>query len=185
MAYQNGAQFLELMGVLKNLGDQVQTINLTEPPGIQLQDLIDQPLRAVSMSAGSKHSTRIRTLATWQIRICDILACLERTHLPCKEFQFNLALTDPIDPHLDDDLEWRGTSGDYLVTLGPNGNAERKTNSKLKTLTTTVNAFTRMWIGARPATGLAITDTLEGPPELLAQLDQAFRLPDLKRDWGF
>lgn len=185
MAYQNGAQFLELMGLLKNLGDQVRIITLIEPPGIQLQDLIEQPLRTVGMSAGSKFSTRIRTLAIWQLRICDIPACLERTHLPCNEFQFNLALTDPIEPHLDDDLEWRGTGGDYIITLGPNSNAERKTNPKLKTLTTTINAFTRMWMGARPATGLATTDTLNAPPELLEQLDQAFRLPDLKQDWGF
>ena len=43
------------------------------------------------------------------------------------------------------------------------------------TLTATVNAFTRLWLGVRPATGLAVTDDLSGPPELLQQLDQLAR----------
>lgn len=185
MAHQNSAQFLELLGVLKNFGDQVQTINFTEPPGIQLQDFIEQPLRAVDMSAGSKFQTRIRSLATWQTRICDIAACLERTHLACSEFQFNLSLTDPIEPHLAQGLPWHGTGGEYIITLGPSSGAERATDPQLDTLTTTVNAFTRMWMGVRPATGLAITDILKAPPQLLEQLDTAFRLPDLKLDWSF
>jgi hypothetical protein len=37
----------------------------------------------------------------------------------------------------------------------------------------------------RPATGLAITDDLAGPPELLAALDDAFRLPAPTWDWQF
>jgi hypothetical protein len=37
----------------------------------------------------------------------------------------------------------------------------------------------------RPATGLACTDDLCGPPELLAQLDRAFRLPQPTPDWDF
>jgi len=37
----------------------------------------------------------------------------------------------------------------------------------------------------RPATGLAVTDELEGPQELLEELAWVLRLPDPKPDWDF
>jgi len=37
----------------------------------------------------------------------------------------------------------------------------------------------------RPATGLAVTDALSGPPELLAALDETLRLPAPVTDWAF
>ncbi|MCD4827982.1 MAG: hypothetical protein K8R90_00945 [Candidatus Cloacimonetes bacterium] len=40
-----------------------------------------------------------------------------------------------------------------------------------------------MGLGVRPATGLAITDELEAPRELLAALDQLLRLPQPHLDW--
>ncbi len=42
-----------------------------------------------------------------------------------------------------------------------------------------------MWLGVRPATGLAVTDNLAGPHELLERLDAVLRLPDPKPDWDF
>jgi hypothetical protein len=42
-----------------------------------------------------------------------------------------------------------------------------------------------LWLGVRPATGLAVTDELSGPPELLEALDWVLRLPDPKPDWDF
>ena len=39
--------------------------------------------------------------------------------------------------------------------------------------------------GVRPATGLAVTDDLEAPRNLLEALDDAFRLPEPVRDWDF
>lgn len=55
----------------------------------------------------------------------------------------------------------------------------------LPTLRASVNAFSRMWYGVRPATGLAVTDELSGPDDLLAQLDAAFLLPTPARDCYF
>ncbi len=55
----------------------------------------------------------------------------------------------------------------------------------LPTLAASVGAFTRMWLGVRPATGLAATDDLFGPQELLERLDRVLRLPDPKPDWDF
>ena len=44
LAYQTDAQLLELLAVLRNLGDQVRTIKITQPPGIMLQDMISRPM---------------------------------------------------------------------------------------------------------------------------------------------
>ena len=46
-------------------------------------------------------------------------------------------------------------------------------------------AFTRLWLGVRPATGLAITDDLHGPDDLLDALDERLRLPEPVADWAF
>ncbi|MBU7045828.1 MAG: hypothetical protein HXS54_05275, partial [Theionarchaea archaeon] len=48
-----------------------------------------------------------------------------------------------------------------------------------------VNAFTRMWLGVRPATGLAVTDNLHGPQELLSDLDHILCIPEPHPDWDF
>ena len=48
-----------------------------------------------------------------------------------------------------------------------------------------INAFSRLWLGVRPARGLAVTDDLDGPRDLLEALDEAFRLPEPVRDWDF
>ena len=52
-------------------------------------------------------------------------------------------------------------------------------------LDASVSAFTRLWLGALPATSLAITDDLSGPADLLQDLDRAFRLPQPHFDWSF
>jgi hypothetical protein len=48
-----------------------------------------------------------------------------------------------------------------------------------------VNAFSRLWLGVRPASGLAVTDDLAGPSALLEQLDRVLLLPEPKPDWDF
>jgi len=117
------------------------------------------------------------------MRICDLPGCLERTHLKNNMVRFNLRLHDPIERYLGDNASWRGLSGDYVVTLGPSSGAERGTNHALPMLAASVNTFTRLWLGARPASGLAYTDNLSGPPSLLEELDWALRLPDPRTDW--
>ena len=123
--------------------------------------------------------------AGWQVRICDVAGCLEKTHLRCGSFRFNLDLTDPIAAYLGADQPWRGVGGRYVVSLGATCGAEPGAEQALPTLTASAGAFTRLWLGVRPATGLAVTDQLAGPPELLERLDEAFRLPVPKWDWMF
>jgi hypothetical protein len=185
MSYQTTEQFLELMALLRNLGDQVRLVRMCEPPGIQLQDMLQQPFKHRQMTEKSKFEGRMRASAYWQMRICDLPGCLEQTHLRCDELRFNLKLTDPIERYLDDDTPWRGVGGDYVVALGPSSGAEPGVDDGLPTLTASLGAFTRLWLGVRPATGLAVTDELDGPPELLERLDWALLLPEPKPDWDF
>lgn len=184
-SWQTGQQFRELMALLKSLGDQVRLIRMREPQGIQLQDLLRQPFKQRQVSEKSKFESRTSAAAYWQMRILDLQGCPARTHLRSEEVRFNLKLSDPIEQFLDQGAPWRGLTGDYVVILGPSSAAEPGADAKLPTLTASVGAFTRLWLGVRPATGLAATDELSAPPELLELLDQALCLPQPKWDWDF
>ncbi len=184
-SYQTGEHFLELLSLLKSLGDQVRLVWMQEPPSIQMQDFLKQPFRFRQLTEKSKYEQRMNATAYWQMRINDLPACLAKTHLRGDTVRFNLTLADPIERFLESDAPWRGVAGEYVVTLGPESHAVPGNNPALPTLTASVNAFTRLWLGVRPATGLAITDTLSGPPSLLKDLDEALRLPPPKQDWDF
>lgn len=185
MAYRTPEQFLELMAVIQSWGDQVHLVKMQEPPGIQLQDLIRQPLKHRRVTERSRFEAVMHAPAYWQMRICDLEGCLARTHLRGEETRFNLRLHDPIERFLEEDVPWRGITDEYIVTLGPESHAVRGRDDALPTLTASVGAFTRLWLGVRPATGLAVTDELSGPPDLLERLDETLRLPDPKPDWDY
>ena len=177
IAYQDQDQFLELLALMKSLGDQIRLFQIVEPPDVQLQDLIKQPFRARMVSEKGSFNTLIRGDGYWQARICNLEACMARTRLDGPTARFNLLLKDPIEKYLDADAPWRGHSGEYVITLGPESSAGPGADPALPTLTASVGAFTRMWLGVRPATGLAATDDLDGSPELLSALDRTLRLP--------
>jgi len=185
MAYRTRSEFLELVALLRGLGDQVRSIRLCEPPGIQLQDLIRQPFAARQVTEGSPHANRVRAAAYWQARILDLDQCIRAVSLDCHPLQFNLDLRDPIDGFLETSATWRGIAGRYVVSLGERSTVKRKTDRSLPVLRASVNAFTRLWLGVRPASGIALTDNIEGTDELLTQLDRAFRLPEPNPDWDF
>ena len=184
MAYQTPDQFLELMALLVHLGDQVQLVTMREPAIVQLQDFIDKPFRSQRMTRKSDYENRVRAAAYWQMRILDLDTCIPATRLD-GELRFNLELTDPIEQELEPDAPWRGISGSYVISLGPESTVTRGSAPDLPTMQAGVGPFTRMWLGVRPASGLAITDNLSGPPELLADLDRVLRLPVPKPDWDF
>jgi hypothetical protein len=185
MTYQTGEQFLELMALLRGLGDQVKLARVDEPYDIQLQDLIERPFREYIVREQGKFEPGIDAYCWWQMRICDVPGCLAQTHLPDETVRFSAQLTDPITHYLPEDAPWRGVAGEYIVTLGPESSASPGQNPALPVLKASVNAFTRLWLGVRPASGLAVTDDLTGPPELLGALDRALRLPRPTPDWGF
>lgn len=183
LLYQTGEQLLELLALLKAQSDQILSVRVYEPADIQLQDLIRQPFSQRDLTAGGSHAVQTTSCAWWQMRICDLAACLAATHLEGPTVRLNLALHDPIDAHLPDDVPWRGITGEYMVTMGPESTCEHGMDPSLPVLEASVNAFTRLWLGVRPASGLAVTDELSGPPELLAKLDRLLCLPRPSPDW--
>lgn len=186
MAYQNWEQFLELMGLIRNLGDQVRAVRMREPRDIQLQDLLVQPFRFEQISRNSPYKNAIEAYAFWQLRVNDLPGCLAKTHLPASEpVRFNAVITDPIAEFLPDDAPWRGIGGEYVVTLGANSAAERGNDPALPTLSASAGAFARLWLGVRPASGLAVTDDLSAPPALISALDDVLCLPSPHFEWEF
>ncbi len=185
ITFQTREQFLELMALIKSLGDQVHLVKMQEPPGIQLQDLLEKPLRQYRVTEKSRFQSIMQAAAYWQVRICNLSECMAQTHLPGDKVRFNLRLSDPIDSLLDERAPWRGLTGNYVVRLGPSSGIETGIDKTLPTLVATIGAFTRMWLGVRPASSLAITDQLSAPQELLERLDWILRLPEPKLDWGF
>jgi hypothetical protein len=178
-------ELLELMSILKSWGDQVHLVRMSEPAGIQLQDFIREPLKHREVTSKGDFSGGAHAIAYFQARMLDVPACLAKTRIQSPTLRFNLQLTDPVERFLEADESWRGTGGDYVVTLGPESFAVPGRQPGLPTLGAQIGAFTRLWLGVRPATGLAITDDLDGPPELLDELDSALRLPTPAFDWDF
>jgi len=183
-AYETLEGFMELMALLKSLGDQIRTVAMREPPGIHLQDLMRYPGRESTTREKGEHAAGIRSFAHWQLRINDLERCLAATRLRCDPIRFNLRLSDPIEGYLAGH-EWTGAGGDYVVTLGEECACTRGEEGGLPVLEAAVNAFSRMWLGVLPATTLAVTDEMSGPCELLEALDYAFRLPAPRTAWSF
>lgn len=184
LVFQNYHLFLELMALLKSLGDQVRLIRMREPRGIQLQDLLEKPLQKNYVSQRSDFPFLTRAVAYWQARILDVEGALALTHLLGDDVSFNLVLTDPISKLLPSH-SWNGVQGEYEVILGPTSRAKRGWDDSLPTLKASVGAFTRLWLGILPAKSLAVTDSLEGPEELLEDLERILRLPSPSPDWDF
>ena len=185
MVYQTMEQFRELMALLRSFEDQVCLIHVRELPGIQFQDLLSRPFRQRAITRRGSFENTAYAVAYWQIRLLDLAGALARTHLPGPPLRFHLVLRDPVADLLDQDAPWHGIGGEYIVEVGEESRARPGQDASLPTLTASVNAFSRLWFGVRPASGLAYTDELAGPPELLRQLDEAFRLPAPKPDWDF
>jgi len=185
LAWRRPEELRELLALLRTLGDQVYLVQMREPPGVQLQDLLRRPLRRRDVGRGGPHASGTQSEGIWQARICDLEACLAATSLPSVErLVFNLALTDPLPDHLSG-AGWPGVGGDWVVTLGAESAAERAIHQDgLPTLRCSVGTFTRLWLGVRPATGLACTcPDLDAPTALLDDLDRVLRLPEPAPDW--
>ena len=185
LAYENREQFLELMSLLRGLGDQVYGVRLTEPPGIQMQDLLSQPFKQRRITDQGRFAQGMRASSWHQSRILNLARCVSALSVPGDPVSFNLRVTDPIAEYLEGDAGWSGVAGDYVVTLGEESQAVKGHKPALPELEAGVKAFTRLWMGVLPATGLAVTDDLRGPDDLLQRLDRALRLPLPKVDWSF
>lgn len=184
LCYRTREELLELLGLLSELGDQVLLVRLHEPPGIQLQDFIQRPFRHFAQTGGARFEMRIDARAFWQMRVCDLPRCVAAVSVP-SEVRCNLELSDPIERYLEAGEKWRGIGGRWTVRFGPVSEARPGAEPGLPVLRADAGAFTRLWLGVLPATGLAAAGKLSGPEELLARLDAALTLPQPKPDWDF
>lgn len=185
MSYPDSRRLMELMGMIRSLGDQIDLAVMEEPPHLQFQDLMRTPIRNERMLRGSRHPVGVRSLSYVQVRILDLARVMESTSVPWGESRFNLTLSDPAGPVLSRRTAWRGCSGEYTVVLGPEGRAEPGHTRGLRTMRAGVGAFTRLWLGVRPPSVLAVTDEIEAPPSLLAELDGLLRLPEPRINCDF
>jgi len=190
MVWKTRAQFLELMGLIKQWGDQVRLVTMTEPAGIQMQDLIDRPTQHFWSTVGGEYTSGCRAHANFQYRIVDLATCIAATHLTGPEVAFNLTLHDPMSERPRDGVGqtsgyWKGLSGDYRMLLGPESQIKVGHEAALETLEASVGAFTRLWLGVGSATALSMTDRLSGPPALMEALDEVLRLPTPQTDWFY
>lgn len=184
-AYRTPEQLLELLALIRSLGDQVAVVGMEEPPEIQFQDVLEAPFRNRRVTEGSKYAGSHRTNAWWQARMLDVPKCLAKTHLETDDVSFNLELTDPIAEHVEEGSRWRGVAGDYVVTLGQCSAASAGREAALPTLRASVGAFTRIWLGVRSPSVLARTDDLDAEPALLNDLDRALQLPQPHVGWDY
>jgi hypothetical protein len=182
-AYETTDQLLELLALLHNLSDQVVHLDIHEPAHIQIQDLLEWPFRDRSRSHRAEHEHHMRSSAHSQARILDLPKCIAAVRARA-DLAFNLRLDDPAARYLPQD-GWQGAGGDFVVRLGATSSAEPGTDPGLPVLEASVGAFTRLWLGVRPAVSLAVTDQLSGAPDLLAAIDTALSLPVPHFDWNF
>jgi len=175
LAYRTPDQLLELLKLISVLGDQVRSISITEPPGIQLQDLVKHVVRQEIATAKSDHAFRHMSGTWWQLRIMDLPACVAARRYEGPPVRFVAEITDPLATM--PDADWTGVAGSYIVTIGEESSAEPGSDDSLPVLAASVNGFSRAWFGVRAPSGLAVTDDLTAPAELLADLDRALALP--------
>ncbi|MEM7287678.1 MAG: GNAT family N-acetyltransferase [Actinomycetota bacterium] len=183
IAYQSTDQLLELLRLLRELGDQFRSVKMIEPAHVQLQALLREPLRERQRSINSEMESFNRSMAWWQLRVLDVPACVAARSWTGEPVRFNLTLTDPLSGRLADG--WPGVAGDYTITIADESSAESGHADGLPTLTTGVAAFTRLWFGVASATTLAVTDPIDAPAHLLSALDDALLLPRPLPGWQF
>ena len=158
-----------------------------EPLHLQLQDLLDWPLRSLSATRSAKREQRFDAVSWQQLRILDLPRCIAATRTN-RQVRFNLTLSDPVERYLDGaepaESGWRGIAGEYAVALDEASEVEPGHRAGLPELRASAGAFSRLWAGVRPASSLALTDDLAGPADLLADLDRAMPPPP-QFDWMF
>ncbi len=185
MAYGNWNQFLELMGILKCLEEQIRSINMREPAFIQLQDFIEKPFQLQTITRNSKFESRMRSMAYQQLRICNLEECVKAVQYQGDPFSFNLSLTDPLLDFLPDDDSFKGCMGDFTVNIGRVSSIKDGRTDGLPIVDGSINGFTRLWIGILPPSTLGLTEDLNIDKTLFDKLEKVFYRPDARSDWDY
>jgi len=180
-AFQTREQLHELLSVLKSLADSLYALRIADPPGVQLQDLIDRPFESAAKRKGGSFHNPDLSSAWDQWRILQPEAAFEGARA-AGPLSFVVDLVDPIEQHLEE-RPWRGLSGRWTVELGERCAMHR--GGAEPGLRASVGAFSRWWLGVRPASHLALTDDFDASGALIEDLDRAWRPPAPRNDWEF
>lgn len=183
LTYRTTDQLMELLRLLRELGDQVRTVRMFEPPHVQMQTLVKEPFRDRMRTRASDHEGGALAIAWWQLRMLDVGQCVAALDGAGEPFEFNLSLSDPVTDH--DGGGWSGVAGDYTISVDRPSRAARGHRDGAPLLRAGVGAFSRLWFGVASATSLAATDDLDAPTDLLDRLDGALRLPTPHTGWMF
>ena len=185
MAWNTRDELMELLGVVKSFADQVSGVRIADPPGLQMQDLVDRPFAWMRRTGSGDNQVKPTAVAYWQHRMCDVPRCIGAISMPGADLRFNVQIDEPIEQFLASDASWRGCGGDWIISLGDTCSAEPGCDDALPTMRASINAFTRWWMGVRSAEALSMTDAFEAPAELLAGLTAHYRLPAPETDWDY
>jgi hypothetical protein len=183
--WETHEQLLELLSVLKSLSDQVHGVRMSDPPRLQIQDFLDRPLATHRARKGGDFDSAVLNQVWMQNRILDVPACIGAMKLHGEPISFNVSLSDPIESYLEDDAEWKGVSGDWIICFGEESSATRGCDDSLPTATATVNDLSRLWFGSATAESLALTGNFKASGELINHIDSVVRLPVPFIDWDF
>ncbi len=184
MAYRTVDELLELLALIRSLGDQVNTFVMQEPPHVQLQTLLKQPFRNRRNTSNSAFENTQRAVAWWQVRLLDVPGCLPHRSFAGESFEFNLDLTDPAAAFLED-ADWQGAGGEFTVRIGSESSARPGKTAGLPMLEASVNSFSRLFFGIASATQLGVGADFRADPALVPRLDEAFCLPRMQTSWDF
>lgn len=186
MAYRNRQQLLELMALIKSLGNQLLLVRLVETQHLQMQDLLNEPFKAQNKTEGGKYPESIRSEAWWQLRINDLASCIGAMRLPDRPtLSLNLSVEDPITRYLDSGQGWQGIGGDYTLHLGASSEASPGHSKGLPLLKASTSGISRLWLGAASANRLATSSEIDADQELLDKLDSSLSLPLPHPGWEF
>lgn len=184
LVYSTIHQFRELMAVIRGLGDQIRQVRFREPRGIQIQSLLKKPFQLYTVTQQAKYQARSSAMAYWQLRILNLPECVAALTIE-DSLEFNLTLSDPLEKYLGEGAPWRGCGGDYTVKLGKTSRAVEGHTEGLPVLYSSVNDFTRFWMGAASAEVLNGLESFDGPEQLIRDLDRHVRLPLPAPDWDY
>ncbi|MCD4760546.1 GNAT family N-acetyltransferase [bacterium] len=185
MAYSNWDQFLECMGIIKSLEEQVRSISMREPTHIQLQDFIEKPFQLQTITRKSKFESRMRAIAYQQLRILNLENSIAAVCYEGTPFSFNLTLSDPLKAQLPANSTYKGCSGEYTVNIGKESSISQGVTKGLSAVSGSISGFTRLWIGTVPASTIGLSEDLKIDPQLYDQLQKAFFKPYAGSDWDY
>ena len=184
MGYQDGQGLLEVLALLKPLGDQVYSIHMMGPPHVQPKSVLKRLFRGQAIAEDGKYAAEQRAWAWYQLRILDIAACINALSCNGPDIVFRLNVEDPVDAMLASDHAWPPVGGSFDVTLGQHAAVKPAKNQMLSALTCSINTLSRLIWGVPPASSLAISGGLQAPASLLAALDRVFT-PNPSPGWNF